>query len=111
MTVDTADNDDIMMDYEDADFFTVAEDEIVDDEHDETEPAAATNSNVADQLYLDSRAKFTARMLVPIDDDLLDASKGTMGDPLDETGTPNALGGGNRLLLARAIRRGGRTHN
>ena len=91
MTVDTTDNDDIMMDYEDADFFTVAEDEIVDDEHDETEPAAATNSNVADQLYLDSRAKFTARMLVPIDDDLLDASKGTMGDPLDETGTPNAF--------------------
>ena len=93
MTAGTTSDDAIMMDYEDDEFSTVVEDEIVENEHDEPEPPPATISNVADQLYLDSRAKFNARMLVPIDDDLLDASKGTMGDPLDETGTPNAFQG------------------
>ena len=96
MTAIETEDDATMMDYEDDDFGTTIEDDIVVSvETDEPEPAAAPPiSNVADQLYLDSRTKFDARMLQPIDDGLLDASKSTMEDPVDESGKPNAFVGG-----------------
>ena len=89
MTVDETAIDDTIMEYKDDDGAIVDMQPIV-NEHDE-ETVAEESTTVADQLYLNARARFNAHMLQPIDDDLLDASKSTMGDAFDESGTPNAF--------------------